>query len=139
MFVILRQDETHWVEKAEFLRDRGGLGLINTHPDYLVDRRILRAYARFLDRFAEDETAWKALPCEVSAWWRRRAASSLERDGDTWRIARAGGRRRTNRVRWGILVNEYCATALDYLRLAYDGERALFSYSTSLDEGGGGK
>jgi hypothetical protein len=31
-------------------------------------------------------------------------------------------------------VNDYCTQALAYLKLAYDPERALFSYSTSLDE-----
>jgi hypothetical protein len=33
-------------------------------------------------------------------------------------------------------VNDYCNTALDYLRLAYDRERALFSFSSILDEHG---
>jgi hypothetical protein len=33
-------------------------------------------------------------------------------------------------------VNEYCTQAMEYLRLAYDPERALFSYSTSLDNDG---
>ena len=87
LFVILRQnDETAWVEKAEFLRDRGGLAMIDTHPDYLVDERLLRAYGRFLGRFAEDESAWKALPRDVSAWWRRRAGSHLEWHRDGWHI-----------------------------------------------------
>lgn len=87
LFVILRHtDEKAWVEKATFLRAHGGMALLDTHPDYLVDERILSAYARFLDRFASDATAWKALPREVSAWWRRRAASDLERDGESWRI-----------------------------------------------------
>ena len=87
VFVILcHQDETAWVEKTEFLRRRGGLALLCTHPDYLVDPRIFSAYTRFVDRFASDARAWKALPREVSSWWRRRAASSLERDGNAWRI-----------------------------------------------------
>lgn len=87
VFVILNQsDETAWVNKTEFLRARGGLALIDTHPDYLVDATILSAYGKFLDRYASDETAWKALPREVSSWWRRRAASSLERDGSGWRV-----------------------------------------------------
>ena len=29
-------------------------------------------------------------------------------------------------------MNDYCAGALDFLRHAYDPERALFSYSTRL-------
>lgn len=87
LFVILGQtDERAWVAKTEFLRERGGLALIDTHPDYLGDSTILSSYANFLGRFASDETAWKALPREVSSWWRRRSSSSLRRDGKAWRI-----------------------------------------------------
>ncbi|HET6865190.1 MAG TPA: hypothetical protein VFH80_04670 [Solirubrobacteraceae bacterium] len=87
LFVILDHlDETVWVAKAEFLRAHGGMAMIDTHPDYLIDERIFGAYARFLDRFADDPTAWHALPREVSAWWRRRGASRLEHDGSTWQI-----------------------------------------------------
>jgi hypothetical protein len=87
LFVILdHPDETVWVAKTEFLRAHGGMALIDTHPDYLVDARIFGAYARFLHRFADDPAAWHALPREVSAWWRRRAASRLEYDGSSWQI-----------------------------------------------------
>jgi peptidoglycan/xylan/chitin deacetylase (PgdA/CDA1 family) len=83
MFVILGEsDETAWISKAELLRDRGGMALIDTHPDYLIDDRIKAAYRRLLERYASDLTAWKALPREVSAWWRRRAASQIERVGE---------------------------------------------------------
>ena len=88
LFVILgQQDETTWVQKAEFLRAQGGLAMLDTHPDYLIDERIFGAYSRFLDCFVDDPTAWRALPREVSAWWRRRAASWLEQSEDGWRIA----------------------------------------------------
>jgi hypothetical protein len=60
--------------------------MIDTHPDYLIDQRAFAAYDRFLDRFADDETAWRALPREVSSWWRRRAASHLEYNGEAWEI-----------------------------------------------------
>ena len=96
LFVILRhRDETVWMEKAELLKARGGMALIDSHPDYLVDPIILGAYQRFVERFAQDALAWRALPRDVSAWWRRRAASRLERNGDTWKItgpAAADGR-----------------------------------------------
>jgi hypothetical protein len=82
-------DESLWVEKAKFLRKRRGMALILTHPDYLSPGPRLDAYARFLDTFADDATAWKALPREVSDWWRRRAASSLVRDNGRWRISGA--------------------------------------------------
>jgi hypothetical protein len=53
----------------------------------MLDPERLDVYDRFLATFAADETMWKALPRDVAAWWRRRAASSIERDGDGWRIA----------------------------------------------------
>jgi hypothetical protein len=87
VFVILRhRDERAWVEKTEFLRSRGGMALLVTHPDYLTSRMIFDAYRRFLARFANDRGVWKALPSEVSAWWRRRADSSLVWTGSRWRV-----------------------------------------------------
>lgn len=87
LFVILRQpDERAWVNKAEFLRSRGGMALMDTHPDYLIDEAAFGAYRRLLERFSGDADAWKALPSEVSDWWRRRAASKLERDGAAWQV-----------------------------------------------------
>jgi hypothetical protein len=88
LFVILgERDESAWVRKADFLRARGGLALIDTHPDYLVDERIASAYRRLLERYAADESAWKALPRDVSAWWRRRASSRLQRSGEGWMVS----------------------------------------------------
>jgi peptidoglycan/xylan/chitin deacetylase (PgdA/CDA1 family) len=87
-FVLLRRpDESLWVEKTEVLRERGGLALLITHPDYMLDEPLLEAYRRFLARYRDDAEVWKPLPREVSAWWRRRAASTIERDGGGWRIA----------------------------------------------------
>ncbi len=87
LFELLdHRDESLWMQKASFLKEQGGLALLLTHPDYLHEGERLDAYARFLDAFAGDESAWKALPREVSGWWRRRAASSIERDGDGWTV-----------------------------------------------------
>ena len=87
LFVILRRrDEGAWVEKAHLLRSRGGMALMVTHPDYLTDEVRLHAYCRFLQRFARDIAVWKALPSEVSAWWRRRAQSSLIWSGSAWHV-----------------------------------------------------
>jgi peptidoglycan/xylan/chitin deacetylase (PgdA/CDA1 family) len=74
VFEILgREDEELWVEKIEFLRSRGGMALVLTHPDYLPPgSRAFGAYERLLARYADDETVWKPLPREVAAWWRRR-------------------------------------------------------------------
>lgn len=87
LFVILgHKDESVWVTKTEVLRRRSGMAMLDTHPDYLIDPRISSAYAAFLQRCVAYGDAWPALPREVSAWWRRRAKSRLERNGTGWRI-----------------------------------------------------
>jgi peptidoglycan/xylan/chitin deacetylase (PgdA/CDA1 family) len=78
-------DGRAWQEKAAFLRDRGGMALLLTHPDYLDDSR-LREYERLLEAVAGDETAWCPLPHEVSAWWRRRAASRIVHGTAGWTV-----------------------------------------------------
>jgi peptidoglycan/xylan/chitin deacetylase (PgdA/CDA1 family) len=75
VFEILGQeDESLWIEKIEYLRSRGRMALMLTHPDYLpAGGPAFRAYERVLARYADDATAWKALPRDVAAWWRRRS------------------------------------------------------------------
>jgi peptidoglycan/xylan/chitin deacetylase (PgdA/CDA1 family) len=71
--ILQHEDESLWVEKIDFLRERGGLALVLTHPDYLLPgSRALAAYDRLLERYANDATAWHALPREVASWWRTR-------------------------------------------------------------------
>ena len=85
VFVILRRDESVWLEKAALLRARGGMALALIHPDYMLESDRLRAYARLLDAFRDDPTVWKPLPGEVADWWRRRAATSLQLIDGRWR------------------------------------------------------
>jgi hypothetical protein len=85
LFRILRWDERLWWEKADFLRRRGGMALMIVHPDYMLDDGSLRMYEGFLDAWRDDDTAWKALPREVSDWWRRRRATSLQFIDGVWR------------------------------------------------------
>jgi len=75
-----------WIRKAQFLRERNGMALVLTHPDYARDPRVAGGYRDLLEAFHDDDTAWRALPREVARWWRERAASALRRDGDSWRI-----------------------------------------------------
>jgi hypothetical protein len=87
LFVILgERSERAWVEKASYLRSRQGMTLLITHPDYMQDAASLAAYQRFLDVFGDDSGAWRALPRDVSDWWRRRAASTIVRDEGVLRI-----------------------------------------------------
>jgi peptidoglycan/xylan/chitin deacetylase (PgdA/CDA1 family) len=87
LFEILgHEDETAWVEKLRYLRGAGGMALLITHPDYMRSDVRLGAYSRFLDEAGADPAMWRALPREVSAWWRRRAASRIERSGGNWLV-----------------------------------------------------
>ena len=79
-------DEQLWLEKATFLRDRGGMALVLTHPDYAENHDLVSAYRSLLVAFEDDASAWKALPRDVSSWWRERAASSLSRTNGAWTI-----------------------------------------------------
>jgi hypothetical protein len=78
LFVILRErNEQLWVEKAAYLRARQGMALLITHPVYMRDSASLAAYERFLRAFEDDPGVWRALPRDISDWWRRRAASRI--------------------------------------------------------------
>jgi hypothetical protein len=87
VFVILRGDESLWREKAELLRAKGGMALMLTHPDYMLDAGRLRSYARFLGAFRDDPAVWTPLPREVADWWRRRAATSLRLIDGRWQAS----------------------------------------------------
>jgi len=87
LFDLLQyRDESTWVEKARFLRERGGMALMLTHSDYIENRHVLTSYCRFLEAFADDSSAWKALPREVSEWWRRRSKSTLHEVDGEWQV-----------------------------------------------------
>jgi hypothetical protein len=86
VFVILRRDASLWLEKADRVRNRGGMAMLLTHPDYMLEEARLEAYARFLCRYADDDTAWRALPREVASWWNRRAQSRIELDDGEPRV-----------------------------------------------------
>jgi hypothetical protein len=91
LFTILQHaDAGLWLRKAGHIRERGGMVLVLTHPDYAHDQRLAQGYETLLDTFAGDDTVWHALPKEVAAWWRKRAASTIRGNGggngDGWTI-----------------------------------------------------
>lgn len=88
LFVILRQQRSNvWLEKARHIRDRGGMALLITHPDYVRKTpRILDGYAALLQAFSGDPSAWRALPREVNAWVRARAASTIVPTAAGWAV-----------------------------------------------------
>jgi hypothetical protein len=94
LFVILQEsNERRWLEKTRFLRERGGMALLITHPDYMLESTRLELYERFLRAFADDPSKWHALPRQVSEWWRDRAETSAVRTGAGWTLTGKGAER----------------------------------------------
>lgn len=99
LFVILGHATAEtWIHKSEAIRDRGGMSLLLTHPDYLHDESTREPYRELLATFKDDEGAWRALPRDVSAWWRARSRMSVVRSGDGWRVAGESAERASVRV-----------------------------------------
>ena len=87
IFSILReQDGRLWTEKADLLREHGGMALLIAHPDYLIDEQPRAAYRALLERYAGDETMWRPLARDLARWWRRRAESRIERGAEGWQV-----------------------------------------------------
>jgi hypothetical protein len=87
LFVILRaQDARTWLDKVAWIRERGGLAVVLTHPDYVDAAPALPAYEELLTSVGADPDVWRPLPKEVAAWWRRRAATEVVPDGDGWSL-----------------------------------------------------
>lgn len=84
LFNVLRQkDADVWREKAELIRSRNGMVLINTHPDagYAGDADKIRYYAETLLSFSGDDSVWNPLPCRLAEWWRRRREADIGATG----------------------------------------------------------
>lgn len=87
LFTILqRPDAELWIRKAEHIRERDGMVLVLTHPDYAHDPRLAAGYRQLLDAFAGDDSVWHALPRDIAAWWRKRGASTLRENNGSWSI-----------------------------------------------------
>ena len=92
VFVLLQERDIRiWKEKLDWVAERGGMALLNTHPDYMhvhdekprVDEYPQQLYMDLL-RYVQREYSgkfWHALPREVARFWRS-AAAGREVDHD---------------------------------------------------------
>jgi len=88
LFELLgRQDIDVWLETIRVVRERGGVLVLTVHPDYMTSAARLDLYRAVLSRLSEDQDAWKALPGNLSDWWRRRSESELRDQGDRLEIS----------------------------------------------------
>lgn len=91
--LLRRQPMQIWDEKARWLESLGGMILTLVHPDYCGGGRNLKEYEALLKQLDEFESAWRALPSEVSTWWRSRDQMRITVDGDAPSIEGPGSER----------------------------------------------
>lgn len=82
-----------WTMKAKWIESLGGMILTLVHPDYCGSGRYLEEYETLLKQLNEIQSAWRALPSEVSAWWRNRDRMRLTVRGDSPYIEGPGSER----------------------------------------------
>ena len=87
-----------WAMKAQWIESLGGMILTLVHPDYCGSGRHLKEYEALLKQLSEFQSAWRALPSEVSAWWRRRDQMRLTVNGNTPSIEGTGSERAVARM-----------------------------------------
>lgn len=61
-----------WLEKVDYLQQYHGMALLNSHPDYLHEKKVWKIYESFLAAMQENEHYWNGLPKDVSRWWQSR-------------------------------------------------------------------
>jgi glycosyltransferase involved in cell wall biosynthesis/peptidoglycan/xylan/chitin deacetylase (PgdA/CDA1 family) len=83
LFVVLRERNDVWKQKLDWIAERGGMALINTHPDYMgFGGQLAREefpvsyYEEFLRYVREkyDGSYWAALPREAAQHYRDRVS-----------------------------------------------------------------
>jgi len=83
LFVILQEtDISVWKQKVDWIAEKGGMALLNSHPDYInfgtgtcgPEEYPLSRYVEFLDylRTRYCDCHWHALPSEVANFWYER-------------------------------------------------------------------
>ena len=88
LFVMLQEKSNGiWKEKLEWIRSRGGMALLNVHPDYVdfgqgtraEDEFPVKHYAEFLTWLKENHSGqyWHALPRGVADFCRKQTSKAL--------------------------------------------------------------
>jgi hypothetical protein len=90
LFILMREKDTSiWKRKLEWIAEKGGMALLNVHPDYLnFDGRGLgkeeypasyyRGFLEFVKQRFEG-IYWHALPCDVARFMSRRESNRRRR------------------------------------------------------------
>ncbi|HTV40893.1 MAG TPA: nucleotide sugar dehydrogenase [Candidatus Sulfotelmatobacter sp.] len=86
LFLVLQEQHPDiWIKKLDWIAERGGMVLLNTHPDFMAmnghtsarDEYPVEFYQRFLNYVEENYGGmyWQALPKEIAAFYKTRTPS----------------------------------------------------------------
>jgi len=99
LFNILRSDPMEmWSKQIDLIVAKHGLVSFIIHPDYIIEQEKQDLYRKLLQLLLKAERerkVWLALPGEVDAWWRERAAMTLECENGAWSVRGRGSDRAT--------------------------------------------
>ncbi len=81
------QDTGIWKEKLDWIVEKGGMSLLNSHPDYMnfnenkagLEKYPVKYYREFLEyiKTRYKDQYWHALPAEVTSFWKSNMVDKL--------------------------------------------------------------
>ncbi len=84
---LLRRDTVDgMLSKFRWVVERHGLANVLFHPDYNLEERRLRDYAKVVEAIRATEGGWITTAREIADWWDRRRASTIVEDGGAARV-----------------------------------------------------
>lgn len=90
VFILMQEPSIEiWRRKLHWIAERGGLGLLNSHPDYMcfgpgkpaLDEYPVARYRSFLDHLRSrfDGHYWHVLPRDLADFWMRATTNGMEK------------------------------------------------------------
>jgi peptidoglycan/xylan/chitin deacetylase (PgdA/CDA1 family) len=79
LLILMRKDISIWRKKIDWIADKGGMALINIHPDYInfenkttLEEFPLKYYVELLEYVKRNHANhyWNVLPKDIASFWR---------------------------------------------------------------------
>jgi len=91
LFILMKEETPKiWIEKLDWIAEKGGMALINIHPDYMNFKKIIESIEEYPKRYYQEFLEyinskyegmfWHALPCEMAKFivaWKKTVKKTL--------------------------------------------------------------